>query len=257
MCSELLHVISSRIWRKLDADRIAGAWPVSDTSWLCTPRLAAEAEDFFIYTPQITASSRSFRELQIRKRIPITQAQSTQALLPLIMASIREDDLPGMATTKTHTSISSTKKGVVIDDRALPPLLRDLGPEEIAVLEKKLKRKIDWRMMPTMIVLQIMNYLDRCVGSSHCIWRGLVLTEVHRNAIGAARLAGLENDLHLVGYEFQTCVTVLFVGYILMQVPSNLLLNRIGKPSIYLPTCMAVWVRMTTENNIQSGSILT
>lgn len=62
------------------------------------------------------------------------------------------------------------------------------------------------------------------------------------NAIGAARLAGIEEDLNLVGYEFQTCVTILFVGYILMQVPSNLFLNRIGKPSVYLPTCMAIWV---------------
>lgn len=26
-----------------------------------------------------------------------------------------------------------------------------------------------------------------------------------------------------------------------MQVPSNLFLNKIGKPAIYLPTCMIVW----------------
>lgn len=161
-----------------------------------------------------------------------------------------------MSKTKTPSSILSTKKGTVIDDRGLPPLLRDLGPEEIAVLEKKLKRKIDWRMMPTMIILQIMNYLDRCVGSYYLAWRGAILIEDHRNAIGAARLAGLEEDLSLVGYEFQTCVTILFVGYILMQVPSNLLLNRIGKPSIYLPTCMAIWVRMIADITIPSRFIL-
>lgn len=27
-----------------------------------------------------------------------------------------------------------------------------------------------------------------------------------------------------------------------MQVPSNLFLNKIGKPSLYLPGCMAIWV---------------
>lgn len=86
--------------------------------------------------------------------------------------------------------------------------------------------------------------------------RGAILIENHRNAIGAARLAGLEEDLSLVGYEFQTCVTILFVGYILMQVPSNLLLNRIGKPSIYLPTCMAIWVRMIADITIPSRIIL-
>ena len=26
-----------------------------------------------------------------------------------------------------------------------------------------------------------------------------------------------------------------------MQVPSNLFLNKIGKPSLYLPSCMIVW----------------
>ena len=31
--------------------------------------------------------------------------------------------------------------------------------------------------------------------------------------------------------------------YILMQVPSNLFLNNIGKPALYLPTCMIIWVR--------------
>lgn len=39
----------------------------------------------------------------------------------------------------------------------------------------------------------------------------------------------------------QTAISVLFVGYILMQVPSNLFLNKIGKPAIYLPTVMIVW----------------
>jgi len=46
----------------------------------------------------------------------------------------------------------------------------------------------------------------------------------------------------------QTCVSILFVGYIIMQVPSNLLLQYTGKPAIYLPTVMIVW-------GIVSGSI--
>jgi len=39
----------------------------------------------------------------------------------------------------------------------------------------------------------------------------------------------------------QTSVSILFVGYLLMQVPSNLFLNKIGKPAIYLPSCMIIW----------------
>lgn len=79
------------------------------------------------------------------------------------MPSVREDVLPNQAKTKPQTSVLSTKKDVVFEDRGLPPLLYGLGPEEIAVLEKKLRRKIDWRMMPPLIIMYIMNYLDRCV----------------------------------------------------------------------------------------------
>ncbi|KAI8265076.1 hypothetical protein K4K58_011818 [Colletotrichum sp. SAR11_239] len=115
--------------------------------------------------------------------------------------------------------------------RPLPELLRDLSEDELKDLEKKLIRKVDMRMLPTMILIYIMNYLDR-------------------NAIGSARLGGLEKDLGLTGSEFQTCVSILFVGYILMQVPSNMFLNKIGRPAIYLTGCMAVW-------NAQTGCLAT
>ena len=106
--------------------------------------------------------------------------------------------------------------------REAPPLIRDLTPEERAPLEKKLVAKIDFRLLPMLILMYLMNYLDR-------------------NNIAAARLAGLEDDLGLTGSQYLTCLSILFVGYLLMQVPSNLFLNKIGKPALYLPTVMIVW----------------
>ncbi|KAK3378575.1 major facilitator superfamily domain-containing protein [Podospora didyma] len=103
-----------------------------------------------------------------------------------------------------------------------PEFIKNLTPEHRAELEKRLKKKIDARLMPAIIIMYIMNYIDR-------------------NNIAAARLAGLERDLHLTSTEYQTSVSILFVGYLLMQIPSNLFLNKIGKPAIYLPTCMIVW----------------
>ncbi|WYZ34027.1 hypothetical protein EsH8_I_000303 [Colletotrichum jinshuiense] len=44
--------------------------------------------------------------------------------------------------------------------RELPELLRGLSEEELKALEKKLIRKVDLRMLPTMILIYIMNYLD-------------------------------------------------------------------------------------------------
>ncbi|UZJ54580.1 hypothetical protein CBS101457_003900 [Exobasidium rhododendri] len=94
--------------------------------------------------------------------------------------------------------------------------------EELTRLEKKLVRKIDLRLMPVVVLLYVLNYLDR-------------------NSISAARLAGLEQDLKLTDTQYQTCLSILYVGYITLQIPSNLALAYIGRPRIYLPICVAVW----------------
>lgn len=44
--------------------------------------------------------------------------------------------------------------------------------------------------------------------------------------------------------EYQTCVSILFVGYILGQIPSNMLLNRI-RPSRYMGIMMALWATVS------------
>ncbi|ESZ98468.1 MFS transporter [Sclerotinia borealis F-4128] len=108
-----------------------------------------------------------------------------------------------------------------------PEWIAALSPEERVDLESKLKRKIDLRLLPMVILMYIMNYLDR-------------------NNIAAARLAGMEEDLHLVGDQYQTCVSILFVGYLLMQIPSNLFLNKLGKPATYLPIAMILWGIIST-----------
>jgi hypothetical protein len=45
--------------------------------------------------------------------------------------------------------------------RPLPMVLAGKSPEELKALEKKLLRKVDRRLLPTMILIYIMNYLDR------------------------------------------------------------------------------------------------
>jgi len=108
-----------------------------------------------------------------------------------------------------------------------PEFIRNMSVEERAAFELTLRRKIDLRIMPMIVLMYIMNYLDR-------------------NNIAAAKLAGLTQDLNLNDVQFQTAVSILFVGYLLMQVPSNLFLNKIGKPAIYLPICMIIWGIIST-----------
>lgn len=122
-------------------------------------------------------------------------------------------DVAGDGLTKTSSVVTA------------PAVIRDLGPEERRHLERALVRKIDLRLLPPVIIIYIMNYLDR-------------------NNIATARIAGkvnLQEDLGLSTDQYLLSVSILFVGYILMQVPSNLFLNKIGKPAIYLPTCMIIW----------------
>ncbi|KAL4241993.1 MFS transporter superfamily protein [Abortiporus biennis] len=114
------------------------------------------------------------------------------------------------------------------------------GTEARKKLERKLLLKLDARMS-ILIVIYILNYIDR-------------------NNASAARLRGFEADLHLKGEEFNTLLSILYVGYILMQIPSNMFLNYIGKPSIYLPCCMIVWgviSLLTGVTNNFVGALLT
>ncbi|KAF1844242.1 pantothenate transporter liz1 [Cucurbitaria berberidis CBS 394.84] len=103
-----------------------------------------------------------------------------------------------------------------------PPLVAAMTPEQRIEAETKMRQKIDTRLLPMIILMYIMNYLDR-------------------NNIAAVRLAGLQDELNLSSVQYQTTVSILFVGYIIMQIPSNLFLNKTGKPAIYLPCCMIIW----------------
>ena len=70
------------------------------------------------------------------------------------------------------------------------------------------------------------------------------LNYVDRNAIAQARLNDLEEDLGMSGSDFNTAVSVLFVGYVLMQIPSNMMITRI-RPGLYMSTWMLIWAAVS------------
>ncbi|KAJ5085261.1 hypothetical protein N7532_010032 [Penicillium argentinense] len=104
--------------------------------------------------------------------------------------------------------------------------LPHIDPARRAAAEKSLKRKLDARCS-LFVLIYIMNYLDR-------------------NNISAARLKGLQEDLGLTDTQYSTCLSILYVGYILMQVPSNMFINRISRPSIYIAISMTLWGLIST-----------
>ncbi|KAF9894713.1 hypothetical protein FE257_006603 [Aspergillus nanangensis] len=96
-----------------------------------------------------------------------------------------------------------------------------VDPKEIALV-----KKIDLYMMPILWLMYFLNFLDR-------------------NAMINGKLNSLVEDLKLEGTQYNTCVSILFVGYLLGQVPSNMLLNRV-RPSRYMAGFMMAWAIIST-----------
>ncbi|KAF7313298.1 Beta-mannosidase B [Mycena chlorophos] len=88
-------------------------------------------------------------------------------------------------------------------------------------LEQQLVWKLDKRCS-ILVVIYVLNYIDR-------------------NNASAARLNGFERDLHLTDNQFARVLAILYVGYLVMQIPSNMFLVFMGRPSVYLPSCMIIW----------------
>lgn len=65
------------------------------------------------------------------------------------------------------------------------------------------------------------------------LWLMYFFNFLDRNAIANGKLNGLAEDLKLKGTQFNTCVSILFVGYLCGQIPSNMILSRV-RPSIYM-----------------------
>lgn len=109
----------------------------------------------------------------------------------------------------------------VADERSLSQhdgTTRSWSPEA----ERKLVRKVDLRILPMLIIMYILNYVDR-------------------TNIGNAKIAGLLTDLNMdSGVEYNWALSIFFFGYLLLEIPSNLLLAH-TRPSIYIPGIMLCW----------------
>ncbi|KAM0237903.1 hypothetical protein ACHAP5_008801 [Fusarium lateritium] len=108
-------------------------------------------------------------------------------------------------------------------------------PREIALV-----RKLDKWIMPILWLMYWLNYLDR-------------------NAIALARLNGIEKDLNLTGSQYQTCVSILFAGYVIVGIPANMVVTRV-RPSLWMASCMTVWAiisGLTALSRNYTGLLLT
>lgn len=48
-------------------------------------------------------------------------------------------------------------------------------------------------------------------------------------------------DLHMSTQQFATAISILFVGYLPFQIPSNLIITRIPRPGMYICLAVVIW----------------
>ncbi|KAF9029761.1 major facilitator superfamily domain-containing protein [Rhodocollybia butyracea] len=140
---------------------------------------------------------------------------------------------------------SSDKGEIVMEEK-----IRTVSAEEYPIpvegtperfqAERRLLRKLDMRVMPTIVLIYIMNYIDR-------------------NAVTTARLKGLEQDLGLTDLQYNVVLSILYVSYCPAQIPSNMILNWITRPSLYIGLNVVVWGLLSTLTGVTKsyGGILT
>ena len=63
--------------------------------------------------------------------------------------------------------------------------------------------------------------------------------------MGNARLEGLAKDLHMTGNQYLTSLTLFFIGYVLFEIPCNIILKRTS-PKFWLPTMTLMWGTVCT-----------
>ena len=81
--------------------------------------------------------------------------------------------------------------------------------------ETRVRRKLDRVIVPLTTFLYLLCFLDRA-------------------NVGNARIQGMGKDLNLVRYRFNWVTSIFYIVYMVVEVPSNIILKIIG-PKYYLP----------------------
>lgn len=106
----------------------------------------------------------------------------------------------------------------------------DTSPDIDLAAEQRVIRKLDRWIVPPVMLLYLLSFLDRV-------------------NIGNARLYGLERDLGLQGDQYQTAVSILFVTYVLSELPSNLVIKKL-RPSRWIAFISTAWGIVATLTGV-------
>ncbi|KAF9462632.1 MFS general substrate transporter [Collybia nuda] len=94
------------------------------------------------------------------------------------------------------------------------------------IMTRRILWKLDSHILPPLALLWLANFIDR-------------------SNVGNAKIAGLDRDAHLHGNQFNTALAVFYVTYLIVEVPSNIVLKKL-KPNRWIPFLVFVWGIVTT-----------
>jgi ACS family tartrate transporter-like MFS transporter len=99
-------------------------------------------------------------------------------------------------------------------------------------LERRVVRKVSWRLLPYLFLLYVIAYIDRI-------------------NVSVAKLQ-MTQDLKLTADIFGAGAGIFFVGYFLFEVPSNFVLSRVGA-RVWIARIMIVWGLVSVAMMFVSG----
>ena len=100
-------------------------------------------------------------------------------------------------------------------------------------IERSTMRRVYWRLIPVLFAAVLLNYLDRI-------------------NIGFAALR-MNHDLGFTSAVFGFGASIFFVGYMLTEVPSNLMLHRLGA-RVWIARILLTWGTVATAMALVSGA---
>ena len=107
------------------------------------------------------------------------------------------------------------------ENAAIVARMNNLSPPVTPEEEKRVRRKIDLRLPPFLLVLYMFTWLDR-------------------GALGNAVLMDIKEDLGFSGPQFSLAVSMFFVGTCVADLFTNVVMRYI-RPSWYLAGAMVIW----------------
>ncbi|KAJ9155594.1 Allantoate permease [Pleurostoma richardsiae] len=136
---------------------------------------------------------------------------------------------PASSTEKNASAIDTEAQDLKRPkdaDVALDFLNHEAAGTMTEVDEKKLVRKIDWRIVPLMWMCYNLQYLDKTL-------------------INYANVMGLQQDTNISGNQFSQLALVFYVTYLAFELPTGYLMQRLPTAK-YLGANVTLWGLMVT-----------